>query len=164
MPPLIVDENSGFTIDFLKYLEQNSDYEFEIIIMNYVRAKKNLEDGQVDMIGHTPLGLETEDFYTYATELIFSIPTKSDFITLSSLNSDSDTQSMKIGVPSGNEDFLSSLSDIPVENFITGRIENLLNMLHAGRIDAFWFERASTFSVILELGIKWSILFKISGF
>jgi len=154
MPPLIIDENKGITIDFLKYIEQISDYQFEIKIMNYVRAKKNLKDGFVDMIGHTPLGLETESFYDYAIELEFSIPTKSDFFTRIPLESDADLSSMIIGVPSGNENFLSSLSGIPVENFVTGRIENLLNMLKAERIDAFWFERVSTFTIIDEMGLK----------
>lgn len=152
-PPLIVDENSGYTVDILKEIESISDLKFNIKIMPYIRAKRMLNKGQIDLMAHTPFGAETKDFYGYAQELPFKIPTRN---AIFSMNSDhfNEITKKKIGVPRGNEAFLSEMTGIPIENFYLGEIENLLKMLNAGRIDLFWFEFGATMSTIKSLNIQ----------
>lgn len=149
-PPLIVDKNTGYTIDLLKEIESISDLKFTIDIMPYIRAKKSLESGRVDIIAHTPYKAETKDFYNYAQELDFEIETINDFYVTDEAKL-KDISKLKIGIPRGNEEFASEFLGIPVANFYLGTTENLLKMLNAGRIDAFWFERASTMLTLKKL-------------
>ena len=152
-PPLIVDEKSGYTVDILKEIESISDFKFNIKMMPYIRAKKMLKKGRIDLMAHTPFGAETKEFYAYAQELPFVIPTRN---AVFSMNSDNfkEIPKKKIGVPRGNEGFLSEITGIPIDNFYLGEIENLIKMLNANRIDLFWFEFASTMSTIKSLNIK----------
>ncbi|OQX28387.1 MAG: hypothetical protein BWK80_00425 [Desulfobacteraceae bacterium IS3] len=46
-PPLIVDKNTGYTIDLLKAIEAVSDLKFDIRIMSYTRAKYDLKRSQL---------------------------------------------------------------------------------------------------------------------
>lgn len=57
LPPLIVDKDTGYTIDMLKAIEKISDFKFTIKIMPYNRAKHMLKTGGVDLAGHTPYRL-----------------------------------------------------------------------------------------------------------
>lgn len=149
-PPLIVDKNTGYTIDLLKKIESISDLRFSISIMPYIRAKKSLESGRVDIIAHTPHSAETKGFYNYAQELDFKIETINDIYVTDEARL-KDISKLKIGIPRGNEEFASELLGIPVANFYPGKIVNLLKMLKAERIDAFWFERASTMVTLKNL-------------
>lgn len=149
-PPLIVDENNGYTIKLLKAIEKSTDLKFTITIMPYNRAKKELSEGSIDLIGHTPYQQEAKEFYNYAQETIFTIDSQTDLYVIDE-NKLKDISKLKIGIPRGNEDFASEVLGVPKENFYLGAIDNLLPMLKAGRIDAFWFERASTMETIKKL-------------
>jgi polar amino acid transport system substrate-binding protein len=152
-PPLIIDADTGYTVTLLKELEKNSDFTFDIRILSYSRAKAELKNGRVDLIGHTPHGLETEAFYGYAQELDWKFSTVTDVYGLDPARLNR-LEGQTIGIPLGNEAFFSELSGIPAENLYGGELKNLLRMLEKGRIDAFWFERASTMTQLYELGIR----------
>lgn len=152
-PPLIVDAESGYTITLLKELEKASDFTFDIRILSYSRAKAELKNGRADLIGHTPYGLETQEFYGYAQELDWKFSTVSDVYGRDP-NRLKNLEGQTVGIPRGNEAFFSELSGVPVENLYSGELKNLLRMLENGRIDAFWFERAATMTQLYELGIK----------
>ncbi len=153
-PPLISDGKVGFTIDMLRSIENISDLKFTIMIMTYSRAKANLRSGKIDLMGHTPYKQENQAFYTYAQELNWSIDTKSDLYatTKTKLNPENIGEN-RLGVPFGNKEFFSEITGIPLEKFKEGHLENLLEMLKLGRLDAVTFERASTMSTIKRLKI-----------
>ncbi len=153
LPPLIIDEDSGYTVDLLKEIEKISDLQFHIVIMPYNRAKRMLRQGRVDLIGHIPYHSETEEFYSYARELDFKIDVKTDIYVVDKTILRNIT-GLKIGIPWGNEEFAAKLLHIPKRNFYPGSLESLLQMLVRGRIDAFWFERSATISTLHKLGIK----------
>jgi polar amino acid transport system substrate-binding protein len=152
-PPLIVDADSGYTITLLEELEKASDFTFNIQILSYSRAKAELKSGRTDLIAHTPHGLETEDFYAYAQELDWKFPTVTDVYGMDPERL-ANLRGQTIGIPRGNEGFFSEISGVPAENLYSGELKNLLRMLEKGRIDAFWFERASTMTQLYELGIE----------
>ncbi len=154
-PPLITKEGKGFTVEMLRAIEEMSDYQFEIRQMPYNRAKIELKTGNVDLIGHTPKGMETKDFYEYAMDLNWSVESKTDvYVVNKSYLQGSGYKKMRIGAPRGNKEFYSELFAIPVERFYDGDLANLLKMLAKGRIDAFIFERASTMTTIRKYKIK----------
>jgi polar amino acid transport system substrate-binding protein len=156
MPPLIIDENSGYTVKLLKEIEKKSDLKFDIQIMTYSRATLDLSKGRLDLIGHTPKNKETKEFYDFAQELDFFIKTCTDLYTTKSININNIAlkEIPVIGTPLGNKEFFSSMLSIPIENFKEGAIENLFKMLSAGRIDAFLFERASSMTTVKNLKLK----------
>jgi len=152
-PPLIVDKSTGYTIDLLKAIEAVSGLKFDIRIMSYTRAKYDLKRSQLDMIAHTPYRLETDDFYAYAQELDWNMETRSDLFAISDYKFNK-INNLLIGIPRGNKEFAAELLGLPVKNFYESSIENLLEMLQKGRIDAFWFERASTMTMLKKLNIS----------
>ncbi|WP_338637070.1 substrate-binding periplasmic protein [Spirobacillus cienkowskii] len=156
MPPLIIDENSGYTVKLLKEIEKKSNLKFDIQIMTYSRASEELKKGRLDLIGHTPKNKETKEFYTFAQELDFYIPTCLDLYMTKPINiKNNELKKISIiGTPLGNKDFFGNMFDIPIKNFKEGTIENLFKMLSAGRIDAFLFERASSMTTIKQLKIN----------
>ncbi len=153
LPPLIVKESQGYTIALLRAVEAVSDLKFDIECMPYSRAKSELGKNTLQLIGHTPYQAEAGHFYTYAQELEFHIPVVTDIYVLDEdkLNN---LANLKIGIPRGNEEFASKLLGLPLKNFYPGDLASLLKMLQLGRIDAFWFERASTISTLRRLQIK----------
>ncbi len=153
LPPLIIDASKGYTIEILKAIERNSDLEFNIVIMPYIRARNDIFSGSSQLMGHTPYCLETKEFYEKAQEINFSIEVKADLYVMDE-KLFKDYKALKIGIPRGNESFASDLLGIPAKNFYLGDLENLLKMLEARRIDAIWFERSSTMSTIDKLKIK----------
>ena len=155
-PPLITEEGKGYSVEMLRAIEQESDLKFQIEIMPYNRARIELKEGKLDMIGHTPQGEETTEFYGYAQELNWGIGGRTDIYGMDKdLILHGDLKSIKpIGTPRGNEEFFSNLFGIPLANFHTGNLDNLIPMLKLKRIDAFIFERASTMSTINKLMIK----------
>ena len=152
-PPLIVDKSTGYTIDLLKAIEAVSDLKFDIRIMSYTRAKYDLKRSESDMIAHTPYRLETDDFYAYALELDWNMETRSDLFAMSDYKFNK-INNLLIGIPRGNKEFAAELLGLPAKNFYESSIENLLEMLQKGRIDAFWFERASTMTMLKKLKIS----------
>ncbi len=52
--PLITREGGGYRVDFLKAIETNTKLNFDIRIMSYRTAKRDLKIGRVQLIGHTP--------------------------------------------------------------------------------------------------------------
>ncbi len=153
-PPLINEDGTGFTIEILNKIEEISNLDFDIQIMPYVRMKDMIRTGKLDLMAHTPNGLEEESFYEYAVEIDWSIDTGSD---LYGLDPDDlhDLTGKKIGTPRGNKEFAAALLEISVDQFYdSGDLKSLLYMLKSKRIDLFWFERNATMTTILENDIK----------
>ncbi|PKG80989.1 hypothetical protein CXF85_19685 [Colwellia sp. 75C3] len=151
-PPFVNAQGNGLTIDMLHDIEDISDLEFEIELMTYARAKYQLKNHQIDIIGHTPKNLETPEFYKYAQELDWLIDTTSDifafdrqYFDLSNLNKD------RIGTTLGNADFFAKKMNITRDKFIeTATMGQLIDMFVKGRIDVLVFERISVMSLLQE--------------
>ncbi|MBT4088180.1 MAG: hypothetical protein HOE30_06785 [Deltaproteobacteria bacterium] len=156
LPPLVVDIETGLTLQLLREIEGISDLKFTITIGPYNRAKMALKDGRAALMGHTPHQLEAKEFYEYAQELKWSIPTKIDVYSLKKDNvSLGKYKTLKrIGTPRGNKEFISEVLGIPLNQFYEGKIENLFKMLAKGRIDAFLFERVSSQTSIKKLKLQ----------
>ncbi len=152
-PPMIISANEGYTIDMLRSIEQMSDLTFDIKAMSYSRAKGLLKAGRLDLIAHTPHQLETPDFYEYAQEINWSKDTVADFYAVEKSKLEN-YKDLKIGVPLGNKEFISELSGISLEQFQEATLESLIQMLEKGRIDLFWFERASTMITMKKLHLN----------
>jgi polar amino acid transport system substrate-binding protein len=155
-PPLITKDKKGLSVKMLQTIEKISDLRFEITIMPYNRAKKELKEGRRGLIGHTPYRVETKEFYSYAQELNWSVPALVDIYAMdkAKLHSNTFKTVKNIGTPYGNEAFFSELYGIPIKHLYAGTLENLLKMMTVGRINLFLFERASTMSQIQKLGIE----------
>ncbi|WP_428243454.1 substrate-binding periplasmic protein [Gynuella sp.] len=155
-PPLITEDGNGLSVDFLREIEKLSDLKFEIVIVNYARAKNELKTGNVDLIGHTPYEMEVPEFYTYAQELNWSINSPADVYSLDAakISEDNFKTLKRIGTPKGNEGFFSDIFGIPVGQFVGGNsVESLVKMLESGRIDALLFERASVMNTLQLQGV-----------
>ncbi len=152
-PPLILENGGGESVDWLKAAANSAGYRLHIIIMPYSRAKIALSQGEVDIIGHTPYGYESPDFYHYARELSWSIETSLDaFARDPERLSPEALVSDEIGTPFGNAEFLAALLDLPHAHFIEGRLDNLSSMLTERRLDILMFERASVMNSLQKDG------------
>ena len=150
--PLINNSKAGYTIDLLRAIEKNSDLKFKIKIMTYGRAKRELKNGRVDLIGHTPKGYESKEFYEYAEDLDWEIPTSSDMFVIDKkyLNINNLRKS-RVGTLLGNADFLAESFNIPRELFFEVKnITQLVMMLKLKRLDAIVFERISVTQIVKE--------------
>lgn len=149
-PPIITEGGQGYAIDMFKAIEKISDLTFHFHLMNYARAKKELQKNSLDMIGLTPQGHETADFYTYAEDLNWSIAAKVDLFTLNKKYFDTQIlPKQSIGTLRGNADFFSELLNIPRDKFIeVSSLPQLIQMLARKRLSVITFERASTMSTI----------------
>lgn len=157
LPPFVKHNKSGLTIDLLKAVEQHTDLTFNIYVLPYNRAKRYLKAGNIELMGHTPYGVETQEFYSYAIELDWFIKTTTDIYSMDAKNLADDVYKtlLRVGTPRGNEAFFSELYNIPINQFVHhGDLENLLRMLKGGRLDLFMFERSSTMHVIKSLKLK----------
>ena len=155
-PPLINVDGSGMVIDMLTTLSADSNIDFDYQIMNYGRAKKDLANKQIQLIGLTPYQLETDKFYEYATELNWHINTHVDFYALdkSFFNVES-LPDGSIGTPIGNADFFAEIIKVPTIKFVeVSSLEQLVKMLAAGRLKVILFERVSTMSTLKSLDIN----------
>lgn len=148
-PPLINEDGSGHSVHWLQAIAEEAGLELHVSIMPYSRAKLLLSAGDLDLIGHTPYGLETSEFYEYAREIDHRVPTRMDVFSLeeSVLSPDSDSVYI-IGTPFGNAEFLEDLLKFPETRITEGRLPNLVRMMLAGRIHAVAFERIATASEI----------------
>ena len=153
LPPLIIDKNTGYTVDMLKAIEKNTDLKFTIKIMPYNRVKHAIKSGDIDLGGHTPYKMETPDFYAYAVDVEWYVTTLIDVYAKTSGDAASDNYkvSKRIGTPRGNEGFMSELFGIPTANFMVNELDNIVKMLNVGRLDFILFERSATMSTIQKL-------------
>lgn len=87
-----------------------------LAIAPYNRAKLDLKSGKTDLIGHTPHGKETQDFYVYAQDLAWSIPAVTDIYAMKkeTIEPSSFAAIKVIGVPRGKREF-SELYKIPFD-------------------------------------------------
>ncbi len=165
-PPLINNSKSGYTIELLKKIEKTSNFKFKIIIMSYARAKKELELGRIDMIGHTPKTFEQSDFYEYAQDLEWEIPTYSALFVKDKKYFDvENVREQRIGTLLCNVGFFSELLGMNQDKFMEVRtINQLVLMLEKDRLDAIVFERVAIKTSIENLkakGLDDKILFMI---
>jgi polar amino acid transport system substrate-binding protein len=147
-PPFITARATGYSVDMLRAIEKISELKFDIKLMTYARAKRELEFNQIDIVGHTPKNLETATFYQYAQELDWHVSTKSDLFSFDKkyFNVD-DLQRGRIGTTLGNADFFSEQTGIPRSKFIeTSSLSQLVSLLLTRRIDVLIFERVSVMS------------------
>ena len=155
-PPFVNAQGTGLTIDMLHAIEDISDLEFEIEIeielMTYARAKYQLKNHNIDILGHTPKDLETIDFCQYGQELDWMINTTSDIFAFDRQNFDlSKLKKGRIGTTLGNADFFAKQMDIPRDKFIqTATMDQLVNMFIKRRIDVLVFERVSVMTLLQE--------------
>ena len=168
-PPLVHEDGTGLAVELLERVEKISDFRFNIRVMPYSRARFEVRAGKADLFGPVPLGLETGDFEQWAHELQWYFETRSDLFALDGDNLDPERlQSLSIGVPLGNAGFFAALTGVPREQFTETDLENLVQMLASGRIDALLFERASTMRMLRRLeieGVQYRNLYSIpAGF
>jgi polar amino acid transport system substrate-binding protein len=149
-PPIITESGTGYAIDMFKAIEAISDLKFHFHVMNYARAKKELNNNSLDLIGLTPKGYETADFYQYAEDLEWSLPAKIDLFTLNKNYFNTlALPEQSIGTLRGNADFFSELLDIPRNKFIeVSSLAQLIQMLERKRLNVITFERAATMSTL----------------
>lgn len=159
MAPLINDANSGYTINLLKAIEGVSTLRFTIVVMPYSRGRMSLKNGEIDLLGHTPYQAEAKDFFEFAQEIKWSVLVKTDFYALKPEHL-KPGPGAKVGVPRGNKEFASEVTGIPVQQINdSADLDNLVQMLALGRLDAIWWERASTMTSIKKLKTE-NILYK----
>ena len=151
-PPFVNAVGTGLTIDMLHAIENISDLEFDIEIMTYARAKHQLKNQRIQIVGHTPKNLETDEFYLYAQELNWMIDTSSDIFTFEREFFDLSTlKKGRIGTTTGNADFFAMQMSIPRDKFIqTATLRQLVDMLVMRRIDVLVFERVSVMTLLQE--------------
>jgi len=151
-PPFVNAEGTGLTIDMLHAIEKISDLTFDIEIMTYARAKHQLKNQRIHIVGHTPKNLETDEFYLYAQELNWMIDATSDIFTFERKFFDlSILRKGRIGTTTGNADFFAKQMKIPRDKFIqTATLRQLVDMLLKRRIDVLVFERVSVMTLFQE--------------
>ena len=152
-PPLVNEDGSGFVINMLNGLKENSTLNFNFQIMTYARAKKELKNQRIDMVGLTPKDSETQKFYQYAQELVWHFDTTVDLYSTSPTHFNlDDLPNKSIGTLIGNADFFSELAEVPREKFIeVSSLTQLIMMMARGRIKVVLFERVAMMSTINKL-------------
>jgi polar amino acid transport system substrate-binding protein len=154
-PPIITENGKGYAIEMLQSIEAISDLTFHFHIMNYARAKKELKNHHLDMIGLTPKGYETKDFYQYAEDIKWSITTKIDlFVLNTNFFNIENIPEQSIGTLRGNADFFSESLNIPRSKFVEiSSLPQLTQMLERKRLNIITFERASTMLTFKKFNI-----------
>ncbi|MBA6362421.1 transporter substrate-binding domain-containing protein [Colwellia sp. BRX8-4] len=152
-PPLVNEDGSGFVIDMLNGLQENSTLTFNYQIMTYARAKLELKSYRIDMVGLTPKDSETQSFYQYAQELSWHFDTTVDLYSTSPANFDiKNLPEGSIGTLIGNADFFAELAQVPREKFVeVSSLAQLIMMMARGRLKVILFERVAMMSTIKEL-------------
>ncbi|NMP32199.1 hypothetical protein HII17_11515 [Thalassotalea sp. M1531] len=153
-PPLVTSHGEGMVVNLLKEIESISNYTFDISITTYARAKRELQGDRAQLIGLTPKGNETDEFYQFADELAWELPVSVD-IFVNDLSKAANYKEIYIGVPTGNADFFSELLDIPRKNFVeVTHLNQLTQMLNLNRIDGIIFERIAVVETFKTTGYK----------
>jgi polar amino acid transport system substrate-binding protein len=152
-PPLVNEDGSGFVVNMLNAAQENSTLNFSYQVMTYARAKKELKNQRIDMIGLTPKDSETQDFYQYAQELTWHFDTTVDLYSTSPKNFYLDNlPDHSIGTLIGNADFFAELAQVPRNKFIeVSSLTQLIMMMARGRLKVILFERVAMMSTIEEL-------------
>ena len=154
-PPAINPDGTGYAIDMFKSIEQKTDLTFHFHLMNYARAKKELKNKKIDMIGITPQSYETPGFYNYAQDLYWSLNVSVDLFSFKKKYFNiNHLPPSSIGTLRGNADFFSELLHIPRNKFIeVSELDHLANMLKLGRLHVIVFERVALISTFKALNI-----------
>lgn len=164
-PPLIQKDGGGPVVEMLKELADSHDLNLDIRTVAYSRARYQLRNGEADLIGLVPLERETPEFYSYARELDWRLPTRADLFSLAPDRLDDDVwRKGRIGTPWGNAPFFSALTGVDKGQFVESSLPSLVRMLRGGRIDSLLFARVSTMSTLARLdleGIYYRNLFSI---
>ena len=143
-PPLVNDNRTGYSVEWLQAVADEAGMTLSIRMMPYSRAKVALMAEQIDLIGHTPYGLEADRFYDYAAELDHRVPTKMDAFALSPSELDFEAGYMElIGTTFGNSAFIADLTNVSRDRFVEASLTRIVNMLLAGRLHTVVFERMS---------------------
>ncbi len=163
-PPFINKNGVGYTVNMFKEIEKISNFKFNISIMTYARAKKELQLNRIDIAGHTPKGLETSSFYQYAQELEWQLVTHSDYFSLDKKYFElSSLKSNRIGTTTGNAKFFAEQTGIDLDLFIeVSSLEQLVKMLVADRIQVIIFERVSVMTTLAKLKIN-NVFYRTAG-
>lgn len=152
-PPLINEDGTGLSVTWLRALAAAAGYRLQVELMPYSRGQLALRAGQIDLLGHVPLGRETERFYLTAAELDWFVPTKLDVFALRpEMLAAGRLAQLRIGTPHGNSAFISLLTGIPEANFYEASLEQCVRMLQQGRVGALIFERASVMTQLQSAG------------
>ncbi len=128
-------------------------FNFSFTYLSYLRAKVELEKGNLDLIGLTPKGHEVKEFYKFAKELKWELNTNL-ILFCSSKKALLLKNSEKVGSPSGNEDFIARSLNHKVGFFESGSLKSLIMRLHKKRIPCIAFEEISTLKMAKDIGIK----------
>ncbi len=159
LPPFInkgfvKNNDPGLSVELLKKIEKKIGAKFVFAEVPYGRLKLGLKNRLYDLVGHMPYLNEVEEFYTYALDVDWSIDVAMDLYVAKRKFLSNPTR-LKIGIPRGNKDFAAEYTGLPLGLFYDkGSIESLLEMLVRGRIDAYWFPRASTVPHLRKMGHK----------
>jgi polar amino acid transport system substrate-binding protein len=134
-------------------LSEQSDLLFNVNLMTWARAKKELKAQRIDLIGISPKNNETTDYYKYAKELNWSFIATVDLFSKSKTSFDIEKlPSKSIGTLVGNADFFAELSQIPRNKFVEiSSLKQLVKMMNKERIQTVIFERISMMSTIKKL-------------
>jgi len=153
LPPLVNEDGTGFVINMLNALQDDSSLNFNYQIMTYARAKRELKSQRIDMIGLTPKNSETQDFYQYAQELTWQVNATVDLYSTSPEHFDlTKLPEHSIGTLIGNADFFAEIAGVPREKFIeVSNLDQLIMMMARGRIKTIIFERVAMMSTIHDL-------------
>ncbi|GHE87178.1 transporter substrate-binding domain-containing protein [Thalassotalea profundi] len=149
-PPVFDENGQGIGTELLNSIANISELNFQIQVMTYARAKKELENERLDIIGLIPKGLETKDFYQYGLELDWSFDNNVDIYSPHTKYLSSDSIPPKsLGTLVGNAAFFSEALNIPLDKFLeVASLEQLVKMMDKGRLKAIVFERIATMSSI----------------
>jgi polar amino acid transport system substrate-binding protein len=152
-PPLVNEDGSGLVIDMLNAMQEKSHLNFNYQIMTYARAKKELRNDRISLVGLTPKNSETKEFYQYAQELSWHFDTTVDFYANSPNSFEIEKlPANSIGTLIGNADFFAELANIPRNKFIeVSSLSQLILMMARGRLKVILFERVAMMSTIKKL-------------
>jgi len=152
-PPLVNEDGTGLVINMLDAMQERSQLTFNYQIMTYARAKKELKNARINLVGLTPKNSETKEFYQYAQELSWHFETTVDFYANSPSNFDlASLPAHSIGTLIGNADFFAELANIPRDKFIeVSSLSQLILMMARGRLKVILFERVAMMSTIKKL-------------
>jgi polar amino acid transport system substrate-binding protein len=155
-PPFVNEEKQGFTVDMFRAIEKISDLKFNIEIMTYARAKHELKYQKIDIAGHTPKKLETQDFYQYGEELNWQIDTTSDLFSFDPHYFEfNNIAHGRIGTTLGNADFFAQQMGLSRDKFIeTSSMNQLIDMFIKRRIDVLVFERVSVMTLLQDRNVN----------
>jgi polar amino acid transport system substrate-binding protein len=151
-PPLVYEDGSGLMVEMLHEAAREAGLTLAVEVMPYSRAKYQLRNGQADLVGPVPLDRETREFYQYAVELDWRVPTKADLFSYApdALRKEKWRQG-SIGTPLGNADFFSGITGLPLDSFLEASLVELVKMLNSERIPVVLFERASTMTTMQNM-------------